>query len=141
VANAVRFAPNYGVLALAAVALSAAAGGPGDLLGCCAAATAALCAHADAFDYAWPHLHPRAVFDVRGAPLRVNGVAVKLTGHPVRNETHLHGLPKNGVCGTRRPAARRRSAGPHAGHGLTPRARAPQCWALCLASWRPAAWR
>ncbi len=69
------------------------------MLLCGAASLAALCAHGQAFDAAWPHLHPFAVFDVAGVPLRVNGEAIKLTGYAVRNETQLYGVPKQGARG------------------------------------------
>ncbi len=96
VANGLRFLPNYGALAAAATLLSALAR-PLDVLFCACVGLSALCANAPLFDAAWPLLHRWAVFDVAGTPLRVSGVAIKLTGHNVCDEQKLWGVHKQGA--------------------------------------------
>lgn len=94
VCNPLRFAANYAVLSAGATALSALAR-PLDLLLCASLALALFAGGSQrAFDAAWPHLHPWAIFDVMGAPLLVDGVCVKLNGFNVGNEQTLWGLPR-----------------------------------------------
>ena len=93
--NPLRFAPNYAVLAAACTCLAALARPLDHLLVCGAVALALFAGGSQrAFDAAWPYLHRWAVFDVMGAPLRVDGVCVKLNGRNVGNEQTLWGLPR-----------------------------------------------
>ena len=86
----------------AAATLIAALARPLDLLLCCALGMLTLTANSGFFDAAWPFLHRNAVFEVAGAPLRVDGLCIKLNGYSVQNEAKLWGVPKQGA-GARRP--------------------------------------